>query len=799
MPHIEHPLAEDPCNFASLPSIEYPDWAYARNQRCVLMAPSAEWIQSVYSCRFELGGKQFVAPNRDYPYEGLLVYQDGENWKFIDCVALALQYQDGKNIPFIADDARPTVQANPWKVTYGYRVLDTDLESGKKRELPFYVSYYLNSDNTPKLVTGCVEFYFPEGLVCGGGGIIPTIQPFVDIRHMYGGSSFSSYSVWEGYKGNYKQIHISNSNRTLTFYLPHVEAALFGAPQMLPGGVWYKLGTGSRVERLNPATRATETVFSGEGKDVASFFNLSVPFYYGQNFIRLFWGCGLGGEPAKYFWPSMERMFKKSRDKDRQQFQQLQEAFPLPEHLDFRPAILARIAGLVKFKIYIQLPGTQDYIQSPHAGAWWFKTPWFRDVFEGIFNSFETLMQLGAERDIVKKIILLALREQDKTSGRILNRIPEFKHLERSYENSDGTLLCFVVANAYIQKTRDVEFALAVLPHAVRAVTCFQSSPAGDGQTLRVDGPPRIDGETGLLLSVPHHSWIDTRSQRVDYNDRHVEHLPNRVSKQFVRDLCDQMANKNQLRDVLFSPKFFLPEINAQWITMLRGTLETIDFVTSQGAWPGELDADSLRENIRAVLSRAEQNFGRVFWNDANGFLFNVVYEDGTVKDAVECEAGVAAAAMLGATVFTPSELEAIWSCARDRLLVKRRLVKYGHETWPFGIITKNEGQHVYYGDDQYHSDVVWLRSTPYLIKLLRLLNQTQTIKEVLINTLDHQMTEGAIFYNQELLARPLGQNPHPDKYTSQNPVPVKNPIQFWSQWCDAFIEFFGDRENGHR
>jgi len=26
--------------------------------------------------------------------------------------------------------------------------------------------------------------------------------------------------------------------------------------------------------------------------------------------------------------------------------------------------------------------------------------------------------------------------------------------------------------------------------------------------------------------------------------------------------------------------------------------------------------------------------------------------------------------------------------------------------------------------------------------------------------------------------------------------VPVKNPIQFWSQWCDAFVEFFAERSH---
>jgi hypothetical protein len=52
-------------------------------------------------------------------------------------------------------------------------------------------------------------------------------------------------------------------------------------------------------------------------------------------------------------------------------------------------------------------------------------------------------------------------------------------------------------------------------------------------------------------------------------------------------------------------------------------------------------------------------------------------------------------------------------------------------------------------------------------------------------------MTESAIYYNQELFSRPFGNNPFPVASVCDNPVPVKNPIQFWSQWCDAFVEFF--------
>jgi hypothetical protein len=806
MQYSERPLAQDSTGaFLSLPAIENADWGYARSKRCVLMVPSAEWVQSVYSCTFTLNGKEFTAPNRDYPYEGLAVHQDGENWKFIDCIALALQHHDGNPIPFVIDTFSPTVQINPWKVTYCYKILDAPAGGSKSKEIPFFVSYYLNSNNTPKLATGCVELYFPQGLVFEGGGIRPIIQPFVDIRHMYeSNDSIEGYHKWDEIRGNRKQIHVTHYNRRLTFYVSQVISEFFSTPEVL---VWkYKLGQGTRTERPNPDGRKSETLFEEKERRVVSFFNFQVPDNCEQRFIRLLWGCGLNDEPAKYVLPHVERFFKESRQRDQAQFQQIREACPLPADLAFRSAIWARILGLLKFKIYIRRPGTQDYLVPP-AGAWWFKTLWTRDAFEGILNSLETLLKFPEEQEAVKGVILLALHDQDKHSGRILRGIPEYKHLETFYDSSDGTLLCFIVANAYIQKTRDLDFALKVLPHAWTTIRCFYEDNVKASDLFQIDGPPRVDGESGLLLSAPRHSWIDTRSQSVNHRGQEIGGLPSRFSEQFIRDLWDhlndQIPDKKKLEDLLFAPNFFLPEINAQWITLLRGTIETIDFVASQASQPPvitdlqdrQTDLQGLKGIAQEILDRAHKSFERTFWNEENGFLFNTLYEDRAVKDKLECEAGVTAAAMLGETVFTRQKLVSIWECARDKLLIHRRLVQYGEETLPFGLITRNVRHGAYYGDAQYHGDVTWPRSTPYLIKLLQLLDEDKVIKEILINTLDHQVSEAAIFYNQELFSKPVGNNPHPDERTRNNPVPVKNSVQFWSQWCDAFIEFFGERK----
>lgn len=71
------------------------------------------------------------------------------------------------------------------------------------------------------------------------------------------------------------------------------------------------------------------------------------------------------------------------------------------------------------------------------------------------------------------------------------------------------------------------------------------------------------------------------------------------------------------------------------------------------------------------------------------------------------------------------------------------------------------------------------------------LIGELETAKEIVLNNLDHQMSEGAIFYNHELFSKPCGNNPEHVEATERNPVPVKNAIQFWSQWCDPVIELF--------
>jgi glycogen debranching enzyme len=95
-------------------------------------------------------------------------------------------------------------------------------------------------------------------------------------------------------------------------------------------------------------------------------------------------------------------------------------------------------------------------------------------------------------------------------------------------------------------------------------------------------------------------------------------------------------------------------------------------------------------------------------------------------------------------------------------------------------MLVKKSSKRTYYGDAEYHEAVVWPRDTSYLLRLLRYAGAPEkgTVEGLLRSNLNHQMNEGFVFYNSELFS--------PD---SGAMVPVKNPIQFWSQWVDPYID----------
>ena len=103
----------------------------------------------------------------------------------------------------------------------------------------------------------------------------------------------------------------------------------------------------------------------------------------------------------------------------------------------------------------------------------------------------------------------------------------------------------------------------------------------------------------------------------------------------FVKDLCDLAKSKEEVVDFLSSPSFFLPEINAQWIEMLRGAIQVLEFAeTSRNAPQNLLAAEAFKRTLSQLLEQALQSFVTVFWNEEAGFLYNAVCDTRSARGA---------------------------------------------------------------------------------------------------------------------------------------------------------------------
>jgi hypothetical protein len=131
-------------------------------------------------------------------------------------------------------------------------------------------------------------------------------------------------------------------------------------------------------------------------------------------------------------------------------------------------------------------------------------------------------------------------------------------------------------------------------------------------------------------------------------------------------------------------------------------------------------------------------------------------------------------------------ELGRIWRKVSDVLLVHRRPVLLMNGWFPFGVLVRALEKVPYLGDREYHGPTVWPRDTPYLLGLME--HVGESVEGLLVNNLDHMVAEGAVGYCSELFSLPLG-GESITCLESGNPVPVKNPAQYWSHWCDPYLE----------
>ena len=661
----------------------------SRTRHLILKQRHASLSQSVYSCM--IGEK--IAPNRDYPGEGLSCLIDGDYWKFIDTIALGC----------ILDDRwlklEPAeVIASPWECKYLY-----DAE-----KLKATVTYYVSDAPGG---TGAVD-------VAVGGRradeATVVLEPFFDVRFMSEPTVPGSLHA----RAYPETLAVSAGDRTVCVRSPGAQFIRKG--REVP---WeYRLGTGERI-RKDGRLR-----FIPERRVVKSFYEIRSA---GRSAMLRF-ACGRTLQEA------MKRLDAGYDRNDAGRAQAVARALSDgPAPLD--RGVLLRALGVDRFGM-----GVGNAVL-PEAGDLWQKSVWFRDAFEGLMHNYRTIALTGGTPKM--KAALLASFDLQDDFGRMPNRlVPGGGEQRPDYNSADATLLGFILCGLVVRDTSDEELA-------VTAAEAFRKYLMGvKNSDVAENGPPRV--RPNGLISVPAwHSWTDGM-RNVDGFD-----LPARVSEAWQRALITRDKEHE-----LFEQKFLLPEINAQWMRALEA-----------GWLFSRYDRDYVLADVcKGLYDLALEAFKPVFLNPDTGFINNVVGTDdfalGPQVDATPGSPGVVAAAMLGPDVFSLRELGNLAAYAKAHLL----RTKWG---MPFGVIVKESGRRAYLGEEEDHEAVVWPRDTPYLIRLLRLAGDEATVAGLLASNLRHQMEEGFVFYNNELFSG------------DGDLVPAKDPVQWWSQWVDPYLE----------
>ena len=653
----------------------------ARTKHLILKRNYASWSQSVFSVPFS--GK--IVPNRDYPYEGLSLIVGGGNYHILDAIAVGLKKESYVNLKPV------NVIANPWRMTYFYEGDDESL----------VVSYYLLD-----VCSGGAAAHISVETSAKDASIV--VEPLMDIRYMYDDSNPDDHKT----KTTDRGMMIRKDN---IFALIETPSPAIVKTWRRPLEWWYKLGSGYREDDDGQIT------FSGETRTPASLGELEVS----TKKLDLGITCGASESFVKWL---IEKTFEDHKKNERTE---LKEAKKVIKTLDLSGAAAFRALAFSKFGLCVN-----DHLFH-EAGDFWFRSVWFRDELEGLYNNINTLFKLEME-DSVKKTLLSTFDSQDEF-GRMPNRITK----PMDYNSADATLLAYIVAGEYVKRSNDINFAKKVLNYANTTISSFEM-----GNLEKVNGAPVLHGN-GLISAVPWHSWTDSR--KVIVRDGKTFYMPGRIPEEWAYELIDRYGVNAE--EELSKPKYFLPEINAQWILMLK-SLRMMSYL--------------LGVNIRKyqnIISKASKSYRATFLNDK--FLFNAVRIDGKSDPTIGSPALVAID-MLG-DFFGIVEVEKFVGTIKQRLLVKK-------EGLPFGVLVTDSDKQVYYGDNEYHAGVVWPRDTPYLIRILSRTGEDEVVDDILRSNLNHQMNEGFVFYNSELFS--------PDNGVM---TPVKNPIQWWSQWIDPF------------
>ncbi|MBU7004590.1 MAG: hypothetical protein HXS50_03425 [Theionarchaea archaeon] len=377
----------------------------------------------------------------------------------------------------------------------------------------------------------------------------------------------------------------------------------------------------------------------------------------------------------------------------------------------------------------------------PEAGSFWFRKPWLRDALEGLAWNIRTYLTFPGWKERLTRLISYLL-----DTSKALDGLPLILEAGAKDFTSDAPPRLLLVSSDLSQmtKNRDLfEQTLEVTRHVA-------------SELLKGNGFSRSMLKDEIICSPANSSWVDS------ITTINGSKWPTRLPTEWVETGIDP-----------FQSDFGLVEVNALYISSLN-------YVGTYCEEFGLKCPEEITE-LSSILRRGfESNF------KSGDSLPSLTVEPRLgLKDETRGSPGVVALATLGGMVFSRSEVDRLWATTQDYVIVNRSLRCLGEERYPFGMLVR-EGSDPYLGDVEYHSSVVWPRDTPYLIALMEMVGVDPT--GILLNNLDHMVSEGIIGYCGEIFSLPVGNNPRPTPGSS-NPVPVKNPAQYWSHWCDPYLK----------
>lgn len=250
------------------------------------------------------------------------------------------------------------------------------------------------------------------------------------------------------------------------------------------------------------------------------------------------------------------------------------------------------------------------------------------------------------------------------------------------------------------------------------------------------------------LLSLGKHLSINESKVLKEIFKNEVLKLLGKTNGNLMLSTDVKHTEKNRIQKN-WDRKVLLPEINARWVKVL----EKFDQLTGK----------------THSLNKAKQSFKTIFWN-GNNYLYNAVM--GEEKDEKKSVYGLIGLSLLP-ELFEPDEMERAHKLLKNGFVVKRKPLIFERKKMPFGLLNVfQEGE-----------DKISLDKIPYLCKFLKHLGKENEIEQIMVNILDHQISDGILFYSH---------NSFKPEY-NENPLPNLNSISIASNHLEPFISYVSE------